>query len=108
MRALILGAGGMLGHDLQATAPRDVALFPFPRDSLDVTDARAVAAAVADVRPHVVINAAGYTAVVPAQSAPEPPFPRNPGGVRWLGRVAGRGGGGGGGGGRGRLLRPPP
>ena len=65
MRYLIVGAGGMLGSDLQsALAGRDVTAAT--RAELDVTDASAVTAAVAGH--DVVINAAAYTKVDDAES----------------------------------------
>src|SRR5256886_8332643 len=67
-RVLLLGAGGMLGHDLVATAPPEVTLVPLSRAELDITQGDAVAATLGDVRPDVVINAAAYTAVDRAES----------------------------------------
>jgi dTDP-4-dehydrorhamnose reductase len=65
MRYLIVGAGGMLGHDLQsALAGRDVTALT--RADLDVTDAEAVAEAVAGH--DVVVNASAYTKVDDAES----------------------------------------
>ena len=65
MRFLIVGAGGMLGQDLQAAlAGRDVTALT--RAELDVTDAAAVEAAVAGH--DVVINASAYTKVDDAES----------------------------------------
>jgi dTDP-4-dehydrorhamnose reductase len=65
MSYLIVGAGGMLGHDLQvALAGREVTALG--RADLDVTDAAAVAAAVSGH--DVVINAAAYTKVDDAES----------------------------------------
>ena len=65
MKYLIVGAGGMLGTDLRAAlAGRDVTALT--RAELDVTDASAVAAAVAGH--DVVINAAAYTKVDDAES----------------------------------------
>jgi len=65
MKYLIVGAGGMLGTDLRASlAGRDVTALT--RADLDVTDATAVAAAVAGH--DVVINAAAYTKVDDAES----------------------------------------
>ena len=87
-RALILGAAGMLGHDLVATAPQGVALFPFPKTALDITDAGALAAIVAEARPDTVINAAAYTAVDRAESEPEVAFRVNGAAVGALGRIA--------------------
>ncbi|QCR43900.1 dTDP-4-dehydrorhamnose reductase [Curtobacterium sp. SGAir0471] len=64
-RYLITGAAGMLGRDLQdALAGRDVTALG--RADLDVTDATAVAAAVAGH--DVVINSAAYTKVDDAES----------------------------------------
>jgi len=92
MRAMILGANGMLAHDLVATAPRDISLFPFTHAQLDITDVHLVAEAVASVRPHVVINAAAYTAVDRAETEQELAFRVNAEAVRELGRIAARAG----------------
>lgn len=78
----------MLGHDLVATAPQGVALFPFPKTELDITDAGALAAIVAEARPDIVINAAAYTAVDRAESEPEVAFRVNGAAVGELGRTA--------------------
>lgn len=68
MRYLITGASGMLGRDLQeALADRDVT--PLGHHDLDVTDPRAVRAAVAGH--DVVINAAAYTKVDDAEEHEE-------------------------------------
>jgi dTDP-4-dehydrorhamnose reductase len=88
MRALVLGAAGMLGHDLVATVPRGVTLLPFPRARLDITDPRAVAAAVVELQPDVVVNAAAYTAVDRAESEPDLAFRVNDAAVGELGRIA--------------------
>ena len=65
MKYLIAGGHGMLGNDLRnALAGRDV-IAP-GRDELDITDARSIAVAVADV--DVVINAAAYTRVDAAEA----------------------------------------
>ncbi|MFB2557292.1 dTDP-4-dehydrorhamnose reductase [Herbiconiux liangxiaofengii] len=67
-RYLITGAAGMLGRDLQeALAGRDVVALT--RSELDITDAAAVAAAVAGV--DVVFNCAAYTAVDAAETDEE-------------------------------------
>ncbi len=59
MRAMILGASGMLGHDLVAT-----------------------------VRPDVIVNAAAYTAVDGAEAEPDLAFRVNADAVGELGRIA--------------------
>ncbi len=88
MRVMILGAGGMLGHDLLATKPADISTFPFTRRALDITDTASVAAAVAEVRPDVIINAAAYTAVDRAESERDLAFRVNAEAVGELGRIA--------------------
>ncbi len=90
MRAMILGAGGMLGHDLVATAPEDIGLFPFTHAQLDITDTRSLASVVADVQPDVLINAAAYTAVDRAESEWAQAFRVNAEAVGELGRIAAR------------------
>ncbi len=88
MRSLLLGAGGMLAHDLAATVPPRMTLVPFTRSELDITDARALAAAVGSVRPDVIVNAAAYTAVDRAEAERDVAFRVNAEAVGELGRVA--------------------
>jgi dTDP-4-dehydrorhamnose reductase len=65
MRYVILGANGMLGHDLiRALENRDVAALG--RDRADLTDPAALRAAIAGA--DVVINAAAYTRVDDAET----------------------------------------
>jgi dTDP-4-dehydrorhamnose reductase len=64
MRLLITGAAGMLGLDVQAAAAAaGHEVTALPRVELDITDADAVAEAVAAARPEAVINCAAYTDV---------------------------------------------
>ena len=77
MRVLLLGAGGMLGHDLAANAPPGVTLTRLARAELDVTDHAALSRAIRDLRPAVVINAAGYTRVDDAERERELAFAVN-------------------------------
>ncbi|MGB9176395.1 MAG: dTDP-4-dehydrorhamnose reductase, partial [Methanoregula sp.] len=58
-KVLILGAYGMLGHDLQTVFP----CADFKGHDLDITDARNIAAAIHGLHPALVINAAAYTDV---------------------------------------------
>ncbi len=88
MRVMILGAGGMLGHDLVVTAPSDVALFPTTRSELDITNYAAVATRVGEVGPDIIVNAAAYTAVDRAESEPALAFRVNAEATRELGRIA--------------------
>lgn len=74
MKLLVLGAGGQLGRALVRVAPGAVGL---DRAALDVTDRRAVEAALGAFAeatagvPAAVVNAAAYTAVDRAESEPE-------------------------------------
>jgi dTDP-4-dehydrorhamnose reductase len=88
MRVVLLGAGGMLGRDLARTAPDDVVLLPFTRAELDITDYGALEITIARLRPHVVVNAAGYTAVDKAEAEPDIAFRVNSEAVSRLGAVA--------------------
>jgi dTDP-4-dehydrorhamnose reductase len=68
MRLVVTGAGGMLGHDVVAAARaagHDVRALA--REDLDVTDAAAVRAAVADA--DAVVNCAAWTDVDGAEAA---------------------------------------
>jgi dTDP-4-dehydrorhamnose reductase len=67
-RALITGAGGQVGLELQATAPSGWVVAACASDQLDVTQADAVRAAIIGFRPTVVIHAAAYTAVDAAEA----------------------------------------
>jgi dTDP-4-dehydrorhamnose reductase len=67
-RALITGAGGQVGLELQASAPSGWVVAACRSDQLDVTQADAVRAAITTFRPSVVIHAAAYTAVDAAEA----------------------------------------
>ena len=58
-KVLILGAYGMLGHDLAAVYPGAV----LRGHELDITDERAVSTCIRDLAPDLVVNAAAYTDV---------------------------------------------
>ena len=68
MRVLILGAAGMLGADLRATAPEAASIVAFDIADVDITERAQVASALDDARPDWVINAAAYTAVDRAET----------------------------------------
>jgi len=72
MRSLVMGASGQVGRALLASTPSGVQVRGVTHADADIGDARNVADLVADFRPSVIINAAGYTAVDRAESeAPE-------------------------------------
>lgn len=63
IKVMIIGALGMLGHDLQKVFP-NAELFDVAGDNiLDITDENMVMKTVETVQPDVVINAAAYTDV---------------------------------------------
>ena len=67
-RWLVVGANGMLGHDLMeviAEAGQEVVGMDLPE--IDITSPDSVAAALDSLRPDVVVNAAAYTAVDAAE-----------------------------------------
>jgi dTDP-4-dehydrorhamnose reductase len=67
-RWLVVGANGMLGHDLMeiiAQAGHDAVGMDLPE--IDITSPASVASALDSVRPDVVVNAAAYTAVDAAE-----------------------------------------
>ena len=92
MRAMILGAGGMLGEDLVRSAPEGTGLHPFTRHDLDVTDTASLAARILDLQPDVILNAAAYTAVDRAETEGESCFRVNAEAVGELGRIAAQAG----------------
>ena len=71
MRVLVTGASGQLGSALVHSAPPRTELRALSRGELNIGDAAAVRAAVADFQPQLIINAAAYTAVDKAESEPE-------------------------------------
>ena len=71
MRALVLGAGGQVGRALTRASPPGVSVTSMERAECDVTDRDWLRAVVADVRPDLLFNAAGYTAVDRAEAEPE-------------------------------------
>ncbi len=87
MRVFVAGAGGQLGRALVARlGPRAVAALD--REALDVRDGAAVARAVAEARPDVVVNAAAYNKVDVAEDDPEMAFAVNAKGALHLARAA--------------------
>jgi dTDP-4-dehydrorhamnose reductase len=70
VRVLITGASGQVGGALLRALPPGIESRAPSRQELDISDARAVHAAVTAFKPEIIINAAAYTAVDQAESEP--------------------------------------
>jgi len=67
-RVLIFGASGQVGSALQQTAPSSVIIVAHDLDKTDIRDRAAVARAISDAKPDVVINCAAFTNVDGAEA----------------------------------------
>lgn len=84
-KVVVLGGGGQLGVELcREFAHRQWTVQRFDRQSLDITDARRVEAAIAAADPQVVVNAAAYNQVDIAENEPILAFQANALAVRSL------------------------
>jgi dTDP-4-dehydrorhamnose reductase len=88
MRALIVGAQGQLGQELQKTAPAGIELVLAGRAQLDISQRQSVLDYVQQVEPQVIINAAAYTAVDGAETKPDLAVQVNAEGPGYLARAA--------------------
>lgn len=88
MRVLIPGAGGQIGRALVATAPAEAEIRALNLARLDITRPAEVMREVRAFRPHLVVNAAGYTAVDRAEADPDAARAVNEGGARHLAEAA--------------------
>lgn len=86
-RVLLLGARGQLGSAI-AQAFSDVDLVAHTRTTLDITDGAAVARAIRDASPGVVINCVAFNDVDGAESAPLAALAVNAFAVRTLARAS--------------------
>ena len=68
MRILLLGSNGQLGKELERQLSSVANVAAFPRESLDITNHKAVRDAVRCVHPDIIVNAAAYTAVDKAEA----------------------------------------
>lgn len=88
MKVLIVGGNGQLGKGLSRTAPAGASIVSHDIDTLDITDANAIAAVVNDVKPEIVFNAAAYTAVDKAESEEDVALSVNAAAVGYLADAA--------------------
>jgi len=71
LRILLLGAQGQLGHALAQTLPVLGEVLAFGRQQADLADADALRAVLDQHQPHLIVNAAAYTAVDKAEQEPD-------------------------------------
>jgi len=71
LRILILGAAGQLGRALQRSFAGAGSITAVARDTVDLANADELRACIARIDPHVILNAAAYTAVDRAESEPQ-------------------------------------
>lgn len=88
MRMAVIGSRGQLGAAVVSACEARHEVVSFDRAALDVTDAAAVQAAMARVRPEVIINCSGYNAVDAAETNPVDALSANAFAVRSLARAA--------------------
>ncbi|MFA7170574.1 MAG: dTDP-4-dehydrorhamnose reductase [Candidatus Paceibacterota bacterium] len=90
MKILILGAKGMLGHELaKVFSDKDkYEVTLWDREELDITDQEAVDAKVKELHPEVIINAAAYTAIDKAESETDLVYKINAYAVGYLANLA--------------------
>ncbi|KAA1162958.1 dTDP-4-dehydrorhamnose reductase [Pseudoalteromonas distincta] len=77
MKVLLTGANGQLGRCIQDRTPTDIDLIALTRAELDITDQVNVMTLCEKLKPDFIINAAAYTLVDKAESAPETAFAIN-------------------------------
>ncbi|MEX1033613.1 MAG: dTDP-4-dehydrorhamnose reductase [Cellvibrionaceae bacterium] len=78
MSILLIGANGQVGWEVASQAGgQGIPLTGLAREQLDITNRAAVAEAVDNLRPSIIINAAAYTAVDKAEREPEQAFAVN-------------------------------
>nr|WP_322939457.1 dTDP-4-dehydrorhamnose reductase [Pseudomonas sp. s4] len=87
-KVLVTGAKGQVGSELIKLAPAGFTVIGLCSAQLDITDQSQVNATVALHQPHLIINAAAYTAVDKAESDSDNAYAVNEQGVAWLAQAA--------------------
>lgn len=77
MRALVTGSNGQVATALARLDGKGVEIVCVGRPELDIVEIKTIRAAIARVRPDVVVNAAAHTAVDKAEGEPEAAFAVN-------------------------------
>lgn len=71
IRVLVTGAGGQVGADVVRMLAGRAEVAAHDRSSLDLAQPAQIEARLREARPHVIVNAAAYTAVDRAESEPD-------------------------------------
>lgn len=71
MKILLIGKNGQVGFELQRSLACLGEIIATDRNSLDLTDNKAIEAVITEVKPDIIVNAAAYTAVDKAESERE-------------------------------------
>lgn len=90
IKVLITGARGQVGAALveRLQTHSSYQVVAYDRASLDISDEQAVERIVQEVQPHILVNAAAYTAVDKAEREADIAYAINADGVRYLARVS--------------------
>ena len=92
MRILLTGANGQVGRCIKQQKPEHWEMIAADSNTLDITDAKAVANMVSNFEPDAIINVAGYTNLEAAECDKEHVFAVNAEGTRILAEAAARAG----------------
>lgn len=90
MNLLIVGSAGQVGSELIRACPKDWQVHAVDRRQMDMTDPAAIASVVSSVKPSIIVNATGYTAVDRAEVEPDLAMKVNRDGVSILAQEAKR------------------
>lgn len=71
MKILVTGKNGQVGWELQRTLACLGDVVALDRSALDLSSADSIRAAIREVKPHLIVNPAAYTAVDKAENEPE-------------------------------------
>jgi dTDP-4-dehydrorhamnose reductase len=71
MRILLTGKNGQVGWELNRSLSALGTLYALGRDEMDLSKPETLSTVIQEIKPHLIINAAAYTAVDKAESEPE-------------------------------------